>query len=560
MLRVKFLKKQKRQFLPPLFNPMSRIQVLRILKKLLKQEPRDFYDSYQWFGLFHELSCAVAEAHARLQAKVLLNTNNETLRRNIDRFETKVLSCLLEGRVALTQIYLNSPWQKGMHADDYGRLKKTLSFRSKHFSPQLSELQVEESKVSRGYQDIIQKTKVTFQNRSVNLSFLPSYFFHRDEKTRQEAYTIYFERLKNIENDLQDVFDNLFTIRQKQANVARENSYQEFSFHELGRYDYKLEDYRKLRTLIKKYIVPLYTKSLLQDKKNYSERKMLPIWETRPSPALIPEGPCFENHGLFLKSASKVLTKLHPTFGSFFKKLYQRGFIQTEPKLGKGLGTLCLTFQESGLPMIFGSLGTKFKDIIVFFHEFGHAFHSYSSILQKNILLRQPGIEACEFASLGFECLILPHLKELWPHEYDFENAKKYKKQDLLHLIIQGALVDEFQEKIYQNKDSTREERNKIWHNLLREYEPYTSAENRGHSWLYKSHIFTSPFYYIDYSIGGLGALELLCDSNPSTALSKYLNFVGLGGQRSTPELFKEASLELELTDEYFKKIETLFS
>jgi oligoendopeptidase F len=54
-------------------------------------------------------------------------------------------------------------------------------------------------------------------------------------------------------------------------------------------------------------------------------------------------------------------------------------------------------------------------------------------------------------------------------------------------------------------------------------------------------HIFTSPFYYIEYGLSWLGALQVWRNSlkNPEATMAKYKAALAFGNSRSVPELFE---------------------
>jgi oligoendopeptidase F len=67
--------------------------------------------------------------------------------------------------------------------------------------------------------------------------------------------------------------------------------------------------------------------------------------------------------------------------------------------------------------------------------------------------------------------------------------------------------------------------------------------------WHKQLHLFLHPFYYIEYGIAQLGALQVWVGSreNPGKALEDYRRALALGGSRPLPELFTAAGCRFDL-------------
>ena len=72
----------------------------------------------------------------------------------------------------------------------------------------------------------------------------------------------------------------------------------------------------------------------------------------------------------------------------------------------------------------------------------------------------------------------------------------------------------------------------------------------RGNLWHRQLHIFLHPFYYVEYGIAQLGALQVWANSraNKAKALRSYQDALALGGSRPLPELFSAAGCRLDFS------------
>ena len=86
--------------------------------------------------------------------------------------------------------------------------------------------------------------------------------------------------------------------------------------------------------------------------------------------------------------------------------------------------------------------------------------------------------------------------------------------------------------------------------------------------WQRQLHLFEVPFYYIEYGIAQLGAMQLWLNSkkDEKNAIEHYTRAMRLGGSRPLPELFEAAGLTFDfgpgivsrLIDEVQKELEAL--
>jgi oligoendopeptidase F len=116
------------------------------------------------------------------------------------------------------------------------------------------------------------------------------------------------------------------------------------------------------------------------------------------------------------------------------------------------------------------------------------------------------------------------------------------------------AIVDAFQHWIYTHPDHSRLEREEAWVDLMNRfggevdwqgYEPV-----RARLWHRQLHIFIHAFYYIEYGIAQLGALQVWANyrKDREHALGQYKGALKLGGSVPLPELFAAAGCRFEFS------------
>jgi oligoendopeptidase F len=116
------------------------------------------------------------------------------------------------------------------------------------------------------------------------------------------------------------------------------------------------------------------------------------------------------------------------------------------------------------------------------------------------------------------------------------------------------ATIDAFQHWIYTHPGHTRAERTSAWLGLMDRFGgdvDWSGLEaTRATLWHRQLHIFLHPFYYVEYGIAQLGALQIWANSkaNKAEALSSYKRALALGGSRPLPELFAAANCRFDFS------------
>ena len=129
----------------------------------------------------------------------------------------------------------------------------------------------------------------------------------------------------------------------------------------------------------------------------------------------------------------------------------------------------------------------------------------------------------------------------------DANRARRVHLEGVVGVFPWIATVDAFQHWIYTHPNHSRAERAAAWMDLMNRFGgdvDWTGWEkSRANLWHRQLHIFIHPFYYIEYGIAQLGALQVWANSkrDKAKALNAYKDSLALGGSKPLPELFKAA-------------------
>jgi oligoendopeptidase F len=262
----------------------------------------------------------------------------------------------------------------------------------------------------------------------------------------------------------------------------------------------------------------------------------------------------FSDAAELVTKAQRVFTRVDPRLGDEFQTMIDESLLDLDSRKGKAPGGYCETLHFQGRPFIFMNAVGLVDDVMTLLHEAGHAFHAFASHPLPLIWQRHPGSEAAELASMSMELLAAPHL--IQPTGYfnqrDARSAWLEHLEDVLLSLAHIASVDAFQTWIYtsgQGHDAAA--RDEAWSRIRGRFERGVDwsglEEERIARWYRQLHIFMYPFYYIEYGIAQLGAIQVWRNSleDPAGAVARYREALSLGAVRTLPEIYRTAGARL---------------
>ena len=255
-----------------------------------------------------------------------------------------------------------------------------------------------------------------------------------------------------------------------------------------------------------------------------------------------------------LEQGVRMYDELSPETKEFFDMMVEKDLLDLVNKDGKQGGGYCTYINDYKVPFIFSNFNGTSGDIDVLTHEVGHAFQVYKSRHIEIPELAFPTYESCEIHSMSMEFFCWP-----WMDLFFKEDVDKYKYSHLagaITFIPYGVLVDEYQHFVYDNPTATKEERKAEWRRLEKQYLPHKDYEGcdfleRGGWWHQQGHVFGNPFYYIDYTLAQICALQFWkrMNNNDEKAWTDYLALCDVGGSKSFVELVKVGNLKSPFED-----------
>jgi oligoendopeptidase F len=374
-----------------------------------------------------------------------------------------------------------------------------------------------------------------------------------DRAEREAAWRLVGGRRMADREKLDKIFDEMKALRLKIAANAGFANYRDYVHQAKDRFDYTPEDCFTFHAAVEQTVVPLLRKRRAQRREALGVETLRP-WDLGVDPAGAARLQPFEQAEELEEKCQAIFEGLSGSLGGIFAEMRQRRLLDLDSRVGKAPGGYQCTLGEVRLPFIFMNAAGTNRDVFTLLHEGGHAFHAYAARQEPLIAYRHAPMEFCEVASMAMEMFAMDRLEVFYPDEADKRRARERHLDDLLGIFPWIATVDAFQQWIYLNPEHTVEQRQAKFVELEERFSPEVDwsgleAEHRS-MWHRQLHIFELPFYYIEYGIAQLGALQLWTKfrDEPAATLEGYLRGLALGGARPLPELFEAAGIRFDFS------------
>lgn len=445
-------------------------------------------------------------------------------------------------------------------SERYGSMLMQRAQQARHLtSPEVTGLIAEENRLASECMNLKSEAEVDFNGRFLNLEQMEPYLQDPDREIRRGAHAAVSSFYAARAESFDELFDRLVHTRTEIAQKLGFPSFTELGYLRMERFDYGRAEVEAFRELIVSYIVPVATEIRRLQRRRLGVERLYHY----DLPCLAPQGNPVNKvaPAQLAQTAGKVFRLLFDKSPSFLYSLDRRRFMDLEARPGKAGGGYCETIHSAELPFIFMNASSTHEDVTTLMHECGHAYASIASLSERRLtVLHQPSLDICELHSTAMEYLTYPYMDQFFGEEAEAYTLL-HMSQSLLFLPY-ACLVDEFQHHVYDQPELSPEARNELWRELERKYQPeleYREDEHfaSGRAWQKKEHIFAAPFYYIDYALAQIGALQFWIQARrkPKKVLEKYSALCAAGGELTFNELLELAGLESPFKPAAFKRV-----
>ncbi|HAV65061.1 MAG TPA: M3 family oligoendopeptidase [Verrucomicrobiales bacterium] len=506
----------------------------------------------QWLLDCGELSAALDQESSCRYIAMTCHTDNSAAEAAYLQFVEEIEPKLKPRQFALAKLFLAHPLRARLPKDRYFVLDRDLALQVELFREENVPLETEESKLGQQYQKISGGLTVTFRGEEKTLVQMGRLQEEPDRPTRQEAWELVSRRRLAEKEKFEDIFDSLIRVREQIAANAGFGNYRDYAFRARGRFDYTPADCESFHAAIESEIVPLLRDQQARRREQLGVDRLRP-WDLAVDPLNRPALRPFETVDELLDGGQKIFNKVNEALGAEFKLMRDRRVLDLANRKGKAPGGYQSTLSEARLPFIFMNAVGMQRDVETLLHEAGHAFHALATRDEDLFAYRHAPIEFCEVASMAME-LLGGEFIEAYYDEAGARRARTKHLQGIIEVFPWIATIDAFQHWLYTHRGHTRDERAAAWLELVNRFGgdvDWTGLEEaRRHAWHRQLHLFLHAFYYVEYGIAQLGALQVWANSKSDRkrAVEQYRAGLSLGGSRPLPELFERAGCRFDFS------------
>ena len=488
-----------------------------------------------------------------------MNTADEFYRAEEDYFNTvtpKLSVVLKTFNEAVAEGRFRAEFEK-----EYGeQLFRLLDADIRTNSEEIVSEKIEEAKISSDYMRTAASCRTMFRGEECNFYGLLKHMLSTDRDERKEAMIAWADLYESASADLEDQYAKLCALRRREAEKLGFDNYIDMVYLSRHRFDYTAADIEKFREAVRTYIVPAAAEIHEAQRKRLGVEKL----EYYDEQLAFPQGnstPDKDTQGM-VDAAQKMYRELSPETGEFFDFMVGHELFDLETRPNKHLGGYCTSLMKYKAPFIFSNFNGSSADTEVLTHEAGHAFEGYvASRVQELAEYRHSTSEINEIHSMGMEFFTDPWYSLFYP-EGEGDRYRYEHLADSLENITYLVSVDEFQHRVFEGEQPDAAGLRKIWKDIENKYMPWRSYDGNeflesGGFWMQKQHIFLYPFYYVDYALAMLCALQffLRMRRDRKEAWDSYLKLCRLGGSLGYFDLLQAAGLNNPFREETVRDV-----
>jgi len=514
----------------------------------------DLWALEQWLRDWSELESLLSEEQTRREIAVTCHTDDPALEAAYLDLIDRVAPHCKPLRDRLARRLVAHPDAANLAPERHACLLRSLANQVDLFRESIVPLEAGEQRLCAEHQKLRGGMRAEFLGELRTLEAIEADEDHHIRSHREAAWHAVTARFTADKAALDDVFTRLLDNRLAQAAAAAFPDYRAYRFRKLGRFDYSPDDCLAFHAAIEAAVVPLACDLIERRRLDLGLASVRP-WDLQaPRRDEVPLRP-FTTVDALVTGCAEVFTAVDPHFGRQFRDLAARGLLDLMSRPGKAPGGYQANLEATGLPFIFANAVGRHEDVLTLLHEGGHAFHALACADEPLIWNRSPPMEFCEVASMAMELMGSRYLGAFYPPQ-DLRRAVEQPLEQAVLFLPYVACVDAFQHWLYTHPADARDPdaRDRTWLALHRRFFPtvdWSGLEpERAALWQRKLHIFELPFYYIEYGIAQLGALQILAAHrrDPVAAVAAYRRGLALGARAGLRDLFAAADLHFDLS------------
>ncbi len=456
---------------------------------------------------------------------------------------------LMPALLAFSNAVYDSRFKPDFVAEFGEQMFTEIELRRKSFSEKNIPLLQKEARLCNEYEKIIASADILFDGKHLNLYGIMSYFENPDRNVRHDAYKAYSKFYESNEGNFERIWDELIKVRTEMGKNLGFENYIPLGYMNQGRTDYDEKDVAAFREQVREELVPFCAKLYEAQAKRIGVDKVKAYDEAYlfNDGNAVPVG----DDDFLIEQAREMYHDMSKETGEFVDFMLGHDLLDVKNKPKKASTGYMTGLNSIKAPFVFSCFNHTTGDVQVLTHEFGHAFAGYMAMRNQPVsTYYSESTDIAEIHSMSMEQFAYPYAEKFFG-----DKADKFRfshLQEALTFVPFGVAVDEYQHIVYANPELTPKQRTAEWKKLEEKYMPWREYDDidffaKGGWWYHKIHIFLYPFYYINYTLTTMGAMEFKkkMHEDKESAWKDYLNLCKVGGSLGYKETLKYANLSL---------------
>jgi oligoendopeptidase F len=513
----------------------------------LLAQPLDKDNVRAFLANWSRLTQHVEELQERLHVAVTQNTADREAEQRYHRYLDEIFPPIQAAEQQLKEKLLAS----GLEPAGFELPLRKMRTEVAIFQPANLPLLSQERKLANQYAKIIGAQTVEYEGQELTLAQLNPLYQNPDRLKREQVWRLASQRQLADQAKINNLWQQLLSTRLQIANNAGYPHYRDFRWQQLLRFDYTPANCHHFHQAIEAVVVPAATRIYEKRRRQLGLAQLRP-WDLDVDPLGRPSLRPFQTITQLQNTAATIFQRVDPQLGLFFKTMIQENLLDLDNRKHKAPGGYCTQFAVVKRPFIFMNAVGLQDDVQTLLHEGGHAFHVFESSDLPYQQQLQMGMEFAEVASMGMELLASPYLAATAGGYYSQEHAARARLEHLSGCILfwpYMAVVDAFQHWVYDNPTAATQPDNcdaqwaALWQRFMSGVDWSNLEAEMMTGWQRKLHIHMDPFYYVEYGLAQLGAVQVWRNAlaDQVGAVAAYRQALALGGTVSLPELFATA-------------------
>ncbi len=525
----------------------------------LANESLDEVTLAKWLARWSQLNMLIEEAGAIANIEKTLDTADETAERAFLNFVENIAPNFSHADQALKQRLLATATDNDALGEDMRVPLRAMRNQADLFREENVPLMTELAKLGNEYDKITGGLSADWDGEPRNLNQLNALLRDRDRAVRERAWRQMMGLWLGQRAALNDLYERMLALRRRLAANTGLPNYRDYMFRAYNRFDYTPDDCLRFHDAIAAVVVPAAQRVYERRRARLGLDALRP-WDLAVDPSDAPPLAPYHGQDELIQGSLNIFERVDPGLARQFALMAEENLLDLDTRAGKALGGYCISLVWRQRPYIFMNGVGSHDDVQTTLHEAGHAFHAFEAFALPTIWQMDVPLEFCEVASMGMELLAAPYLTRASGGFYTPAEAARARSEHLegiLTFLPYMAVVDSFQHWVYTHPDAAADPAacDAAWDGLWARFMPgvdWSGFEaQRATGWHRKLHIFHIPFYYIEYGLAQVGALQVWRNArhDQAQAVATYRDALKLGGTRPLPELYRAAGAEFRFDE-----------